>query len=897
VPFVRPNTPMSPFRSAGRIATIYLVLSVAWIYFSDRFLAFLFPDAVLITAWQTYKGWFFVTASALLIFSLVRRTLTQYQQVLSELIESEKYNRMLFDQSVVGLALCRMDGHMADINPAYARIIGRTIEETLALTYWDITPEWYKEQERSQLENLEKTGSYGPYEKCYRHKDGHLVPVRLQGRIIGKLGERFIWSSVEDISSEKQAEERALRWKHVFESAEFGLAHARTTDNTFTEVNDTFARQRGYTPEELKGRPVLDIYAWAERTLVQQRLRAVDESGHAVFESRHVRKDGTEFPVLMEVTSIRDSHGQAVARVSYSIDISEQKATEFALSRSQQQLLSLVEYAPHSIAMLDRELRYLVTSRRWLKEFGRGSSDLSGLCHYEILPDLPDWWRDVYQKGLEGEYLENDEDLWIQADGTRQWLRWAVLPWYDTQGRIGGIIISTEDITERKRYEEQLQHQATHDELTDLANRNLLYDRLEQSIHFASRSGRLVAVLLLDLDRFKLINDSLGHPVGDALLCAVAKRLQGAVREADTVARLGGDEFVVLLAEVAEDADVGLVAHKILVELALPHRIDDREITVTASVGISLYPKDSADPTILIRNADVAMYRAKREGGNSFSFYAPEMNQRALATLELENALRQALDQQEFCLHYQPKVDLASGRISGCEALVRWQHPVRGMISPADFIPLAEETGLIVPLGNWVLSEACRQVKAWQDEGLPTLSVAVNLSARQFSKGDLPQIVGQILENTGMAPDGLVLEITESMIMDDPTEAIGLMEGLRKIGVRLALDDFGTGYSSLSYLSRFPIDHVKIDRSFVKGLSCEMNATCIAAAIVALAHRMQLKVVAEGVETEAQLNCLRNYDCDEIQGFLFSRPLGAEHFAELLRQNKTLFPIDHPPHP
>ncbi|NVN91029.1 MAG: EAL domain-containing protein [Desulfuromonadales bacterium] len=446
------------------------------------------------------------------------------------------------------------------------------------------------------------------------------------------------------------------------------------------------------------------------------------------------------------------------------------------------------------------------------------------------------------------------------------------------------------DITERKQNEEQLEFLATHDELTGLANRALLQDRLAQSLRYAHRSGRILAVLLIDLDRFKIINDSLGHDFGDKLLGSVAVRLQQVVREADTVARLGGDEFVVLLSEVADPDDVGVLATRILRNLAEPHRIDGREITVIASLGISLYPKDSDNGATLIRNADIAMYRAKREGGGSFSFFAPEMNQRAIETMELENALRQALERDEFCLYYQPKVDLASGRITGCEALARWQHPQRGVVSPNDFIPLAEETGLIVPLGTWVLQEACRQAKAWQDQGLPGVSAAVNLSARQFRKGDLPQLVQEILQKTGLDPCWLELEMTESMVMDDPDKAIAIMDKLKHIGARLSLDDFGTGYSSFSSLSRFPIDHLKIDRSFVTDIVTNPNSATIATSIIAMAHRMRLKVIAEGVETEAQLGYLRKHDCDEVQGFFFSRPLPADEFAAFLKKG-IHFPV------
>jgi diguanylate cyclase (GGDEF)-like protein/PAS domain S-box-containing protein len=438
------------------------------------------------------------------------------------------------------------------------------------------------------------------------------------------------------------------------------------------------------------------------------------------------------------------------------------------------------------------------------------------------------------------------------------------------------------DITERKLNEDQLEYLATHDELTGLANRALFHDRLEQSLHYARRSGRSVAVLLLDLDRFKIINDSLGHSFGDKLLTAVARRLDRVVRDTDTVARLGGDEFVLLLAEVAGSDDVGLLAARILRDLADPYQIEGREVALGASLGISLYPRDSSDGATLIRNADIAMYRAKQEGGGVFSFFAPEMNHRAIETMEIESALRLALERGEFILYYQPKVDLGNGRISGCEALIRWRHPTRGMVAPADFIPLAEETGLIVPIGTWVLRESCRQLRAWQAAGLPITSVAVNLSARQFRREDLPRLVREILAETGLDPRLLELEMTESMVMADHARVVAVMEELTSLGVRLSLDDFGTGYSSFAHLSRFPINHLKIDRSFINQIVVDPNSATITTSIIAMAHRMRLRSIAEGVETEAQLAYLRRQGCDEIQGYLVSRPLPAEEYAALL---------------
>lgn len=444
------------------------------------------------------------------------------------------------------------------------------------------------------------------------------------------------------------------------------------------------------------------------------------------------------------------------------------------------------------------------------------------------------------------------------------------------------------EITERKRYEKQLQHLATHDELTGLANRTLLQDRLAQSLLYAKRSGRLVAVLLFDLNRFKIFNDSLGHDFGDRLLCAAAQRLLHDMREADTVARLGGDEFVVLLAEVANKEDVIVVARKILERLNLPYQIDDREVTITASLGISLYPEDGHDKQTLLRNADMAMYRAKakRDERSNYAFYSPEMNRLFCETLELESALRQALEREEFCLHYQPKVDLTTGAIVGCEALLRWHHPRRGMIAPDEFIPLAEETGLIVPLGRWALQEACRQLRAWQNQGLPTLSVAVNVSARQFRSGNLRQLIEKTLREADLAPQFLEIELTESIVMENPAEAERTMFELKQLGVSLSMDDFGTGFSSLNCLRHFPVDNLKIDRSFIRDVATDPSAASVVSSVIDIAHNLGLTAIAEGVETREQLCFLAERGCDMFQGYLFSKPLPAEAFADLLREGR-----------
>jgi diguanylate cyclase (GGDEF)-like protein len=436
---------------------------------------------------------------------------------------------------------------------------------------------------------------------------------------------------------------------------------------------------------------------------------------------------------------------------------------------------------------------------------------------------------------------------------------------------------------ERKRYQVQLEHQANYDALTGLPNRNLLHDRLRQAVH-SQRGARNIAVVFMDLDHFKFVNDSLGHSTGDKLLKAMGERLRSVLREADTVGRVGGDEFVLILNDQSNEEVIFRAMQRITAKVAEPITIEGKELYVTASAGISVYPQDGGDVDTLLKNADAAMYRAKEHGRSNFQFYTSEMNERATDRLALEHALRRALEKKDFMLHYQQKVDLRTGQIIGAEALVRWLHAEWGLVRPARFIPIAEETGLIVQLGEWVIHEACRQTRAWRDAGFDPGVVSVNLSARQFRAEGLVRTVSRILEETGLEPTSLEIELTESMVMHNVDAAIATLQGLKSLGVALSVDDFGTGYSSLSYLKHLPIDALKIDRSFVRDIGAGSQAEdgVLAAAIISLGHALKLKVIAEGVETDAQVRFLKRHGCDQVQGFLYGEPVPPQQFAQLL---------------
>ncbi len=453
----------------------------------------------------------------------------------------------------------------------------------------------------------------------------------------------------------------------------------------------------------------------------------------------------------------------------------------------------------------------------------------------------------------------------------------------DPLGRVNHYVGIFSDISKIKQTEMNLERLAHFDPLTGLANRVLFRDRLRQALLKAERTGEKVAVLFLDLDGFKHINDTLGHPVGDKLLNAVGKRLLDCVRKSDTVARLGGDEFTLVVTGFAETRNIDFLSRKIIDRLAVPFILPDRKIFVTASIGISIYPGDGHSVDLLLQNADTAMYWAKEKGKNEVTYFSREMNIEAAQRLDLETALREGLRREEFVVYYQPQVDLPTDSVCGCEALVRWNHPKQGIVAPAGFIGLAEKTGLIRPLGEWVMKKACEQVGAWQRQGLPPLQVAVNLSGHQLNSGEIVETVSRIIAETGIEEGLLDLEITESVLMGTAEESERILTDLKGVGVQLSIDDFGTGYSSLSYLKRFPVDKLKIDKSFILSLPADSDDAAIVKAIIGVGHSMGIKVMAEGVETKDQLDFLKSLGCDMVQGYYYSRPIPADLFATLFR--------------
>jgi len=573
-------------------------------------------------------------------------------------------------------------------------------------------------------------------------------------------------------------------------------------------------------------------------------------------------------------------------------DMVARERTEKALQQSEQRFRQLVSMSSDWYWEQDSALRFTMITGGFSEKAGVLVEHLLGKTLWEYIPALGDTdtgrthiaQLHAYQPFADFEYQildDNGQTRWFLVNGQ---------PVFDELGQFTGYRGTGSDITERKLTEQRVHHVAQHDTLTGLPNRSLLQDRLSQAVAYASRSGNPVWVMLIDLDRFKFVNDSMGHKAGDVLLMTVAARLRSSLRDADTVARLSGDEFVVIVSERGDQQLTPEIVQRVMNSVAQPVMLGTKEFFVTCSIGVAVYPSESTAADTLIEHADIAMYRAKKLGRNNFQFYTPAMNEESMERVRIESALRNAVERGEFVLYYQPQLDLKTGKVCGMEALIRWQHPELGMVPPSRFISIAEETGMIVAIGAWVLRTACAQNKAWQDAGYDKLRVAVNLSARQFGAADLIDNLASVLHDTGLEPKYLEIELTESLFMSDITPAVDLLHRMKALGVNLSIDDFGTGYSSLSYLSRFPIDVLKIDRSFVADITRDANDEAIVTSIIALAHNLKLAVIAEGVETQEQLDYLRRHGCDEMQGYYFSKPLAADEFEQLLIEGRGLRP-------
>jgi diguanylate cyclase (GGDEF)-like protein/PAS domain S-box-containing protein len=749
----------------------------------------------------------------------------------------------------------------------------------------------FKDARVAQSKLARDTGMHGAF----------VFPITSEGKVVGVLtftsrevrepDERLlraihvIGSQIGQYLQRKQAEEEHRRFRVAMDNSADMIVLVDRATMRFLDVNNTACGMLGYSREELLQMGPQDVLPKTREELERAYDDFIADPAHTTgMQSYYRRKDGTAFAFESTRHVLRSGDSYIIAAISR--DISPRIKAEEALRSSEERFRSLTSLSSDIYWEQDEQFRFT-------KMTGTGSRRVNLKT-----------FRSIGRKRWEQNYINMSADQWaehialleahkefrdmelcrLDESGKKIWISISGEPVFDSSRIFMGYRGVGKDITERKLDEERIQFLANHDALTSLPNRAMFGDVLSRAIQSAKRYQRSFAVLFIDLDRFKNINDTLGHDSGDKLLQEMGKRLTKTMRTSDVVARLGGDEFVVLVQEITESKQVAPVARKVLSALVQPVTIQGQECRVTASIGICMFPSEAQDEVSLMKNADIAMYRAKEDGKNNYKFYSEEMNVHTFERLALETSLRRGLERNEFLLHYQAKLDLNTGRITGVEALVRWQHPEMGLVPPAQFIPLAEETGLIVAIGRWVLHTACAQCVTWQKQGLPPVRIAVNLSARQFADDDLVQDIAETLKSTGLEPGLLELELTESMVIQNTERAGRVLGEIKAMGVRLAIDDFGVGYSSLTHLKRFPIDTLKVDRSFIRDLPTDAEDKAITEAIIAMGKSLDLTVVAEGVETEEQQAFLREHDCDEMQGFFFSKPIPGDAFAELLRQ-------------
>jgi diguanylate cyclase (GGDEF)-like protein/PAS domain S-box-containing protein len=632
------------------------------------------------------------------------------------------------------------------------------------------------------------------------------------------------------------------------------------------------------------------------------RVRRADHRIDLPHDVALVNYRGERVPIECGVSPIRGGDGIFAGMVVVFRDVGHRRAAERALQSSEESRVenadALFEEKERAQVTLNSIGDAVVSTNFWgrvtylnivaERMTGWTQAQASGRAVDDIFRLIDVTTRGAIASPTAGAIIENRtvglgaDCMLIRNDGVEIAVETSAAPIHDRQGGVIGAVMVAHDVTVARELSHKLARLALYDSLTDVPNRTLFRDRLDQAMMHARRTGSSVAILYIDLDRFKHINDSLGHSIGDQLLKSVANRLQSCVRSSDTVSRQGGDEFLVLLADVSRPRDAALCAEKILAALDGPLRIVGHDLRITPSIGIAIFPGDAADAEALLRNADFAMYQAKYSGRNNYQFFRPHMNSNALERQSVETDLRQAVERREFELHYQPRVDLESGAVIGVEALIRWHRPRHGVMLPARFIPVAEESGLIQPIGRWALETACRQARAWQDHGLPPLSVAINVSAVELGGKDFLVNVRQVLEQTGLEPRLLELELTETFMMQDWKSTAEILRALKNLGVRLALDDFGTGYSSLSYMKRFPIDALKIDQSFVRDMTTDSDDASIVSAVIDMGRSLNMRVVAEGIQTREQLELLRERRCPEGQGYYFAPPLPADQLTVVL---------------
>ena len=796
---------------------------------------------------------------------------TERKRAENALRDSEHRYRTLFEMNPLPMWVYEYDSlRFTDVNDAAVRHYGFSRAEFLCMNIRDIRPREELPAMEEALRNPEPRR--GPVHFRHRKKDGTVIDVEITSFEFDSGGRRSRLVIAQDITARMRAEvelrQSEERYRELFENAN-DVVYTHDLDGIVTSMNLAGERVSGYSRDEIIGHHIHDLLVPEDRgragDAMEKKVRG--EVAATFYEVTMRAKDGRRIPLELSTRLIvRD--GKPVGVQGLGRDVSDRKDSEARYRLLFERNLAGVYRSTSDGRILD-------CNDACARLFGYDSrEELLGANANDFYFDDSERER-IVELLREQKQVSNLELRLRRRDGSTVWVLENVTL-RDEEIMEGTII----DITDRKRAQEQVEYQAYHDSLTALPNRLLFRDRITVALAHARRAGRLSAVMFLDLDQFKLVNDTLGHTVGDRLLQAIGARLVTCVRGEDTVARMGGDEFTILLAEMSDRRGASLVAQKVLEAVRHPVTIDEHELYVTTSIGIAVFPDEGIDAEALLKNADRAMYRAKELGRDNYQFASAAETRPAEDRLATERALHRALERDELVVYYHPMVEIATGRVVGAEALLRWQHPEKGLILPEDFIPLAEETQLIVPIGAWVLRTACRQMKAWHDAGHRGLRVAVNLSPRQFEDRELVATVERVLAETGYPAQFLDLEITESTAMQNAELTLAILNRLKEMGIRISIDDFGTGYSSLSYLKRFPIDTVKIDQDFVRDLST--GDAAIISAVISMARALKLRVIAEGVETEEQLDFLRREQCAEMQGYLYSQPLAAAEFEEAL---------------
>lgn len=808
--------------------------------------------------------------------------------------ESERRFHRIFQSTSAGMALISPDGGFLRINGAYCRFLDYAEAELLEMTIFDVTPEEEREETRQRWQARIESKQAGQVhlEKRFVRKDGRIVWGRISATWFYDTDDTFLYAAsvLQDITPQKELEgelRASSETLHALIASSPLAIFVYNPDTSIRLWNGAAERIFGWQAAEVIGRPNPVVPPDNRQEFADLWNRVARGEALTGVELVRWKKDGAPIPINLSMAAMRNASGRMIGIMSIVEDISSRKNIERALRESEERFRSIFEGAAAGMTTITADGGYLQVNPAFCRFIGYSPQELinslsvADITHPDDRKETEKLFREV-RGGLRQTF--NYQKRFIRKDGRTVWAQVTSTWLFDGNGSPSYAVGLVQDITERKQAAQKIEELAYFDPLTGLANRTLLTDRLNQILARSRRDQQPIGLLSLDLDRFKGVNDAQGRIVGDQLLKGIAARLKPLVRASDTLARLGGDEFAVVLSATDPEQAVAAMARKIMAVLAVPFQIDGQEIFTSVSMGIALYPLDGRDADSLLRHADIALSAAKERGKNQYQFFSPEMNHRAVERMSLETSLRRALEREEFFLHFQPQVHLQTGRLIGAEALLRWRHPEKGLIPPAKFIPLAEETGLILPIGEWVLRQACLQAKAWQAAGHPFLRVAVNLSANQFRQANLVAMTEEILRETGLEADCLEFELTESILMKSSKGALGVLKRLKEIGIYLTVDDFGTGYSSLNYLKNFPLNRLKIDKSFVRDITSDPGDAAIAEAIIAMARSLGLSVIAEGVENQNQMAFLQDRSCYEMQGFYFGRPEPAEAFSMRFQQ-------------